>query len=150
MDEKEKILKKLRNMKKYVDFLRSHKSITREGLEEDYELRSAIERNFQLAIESAMDIGEIIISVENLEKPEDYRNIMLILGKNKILSKDFAEQFADAACFRKILVHGYEDLDLEKLYNYLQTKLEDFSKFAKFIAKYIEEKEKEKVKANQQ
>lgn len=143
MDEKEKILKKLRNMKKYVDFLRSHKSITREGLEEDYELRSAIERNFQLAIESAMDIGEIIISVENLEKPEDYRNILLILGKNKILPKDFAEQFSDAAGFRNILVHGYEDL--EKLYNYLQTKLEDFGKFAKFIAKHIEEKEKIKL-----
>ena len=32
------------------------------GLENNYELRSAVERNLQLAIESAIDIGEIIIS----------------------------------------------------------------------------------------
>jgi len=35
MDEKEKISKKLRSMKKYVDFLRSRRSITREELEEN-------------------------------------------------------------------------------------------------------------------
>ncbi len=60
MDTKEKISKKLRNMKKYLDFLRSHKSIAREELEENYELKSAIERNFHLALEAALDIGEVI------------------------------------------------------------------------------------------
>jgi uncharacterized protein YutE (UPF0331/DUF86 family) len=138
MDEKEKISRKLRNMKKYLDFLRSYKSITKEELEENYELESAIERNFHLAIESVLDIGEIIISAEDFEKPEDYRSIILILGKKGIIPKDFAEYFADIAGFRNILVHLYEDLDIEKLHNYLQNNLEDISEFAKYIANYIE------------
>ena len=62
MEKKEKIAIKIRSMKKYVDFLRSYQSVTEERLEENYELKSAIERNFHLAIESALDIGEIIIS----------------------------------------------------------------------------------------
>ena len=138
MDEKEKITRKLRNMKKYLDFLRSYKSISKEELEENYELESAIERNFQLAIEVVLDIGEIIISAEDFEKPEDYRSIILILGKKGIIPKDFAESFADIAGFRNILVHLYEDLDIEKLHNYLQNNLEDISEFTKYIANYIE------------
>ncbi len=65
MDLKEKISNNLRNMKKYVDYLKSHTSVTKKELEENYELKSSIERNFQLAIESALDIGEIIISAES-------------------------------------------------------------------------------------
>ncbi|WXG44646.1 MAG: hypothetical protein WED04_11535 [Promethearchaeati archaeon SRVP18_Atabeyarchaeia-1] len=49
MKDSEKILVKLRNMKKYVDFLKSFKDITKERLNADYTVRSAIERNFQLA-----------------------------------------------------------------------------------------------------
>jgi len=140
MDTREKISKKLRNMKKYLDFLRSHKSITREELEENYALKSAIERNFHLALEAALDIGEIIISAESFEKPEDYRSVILILGKRKIIPKDFAERFAGAAGFRNILVHAYEDLDLEKFYYYLRNNLEDINEFAKYVVNYIEKK----------
>ncbi|MEE8423347.1 MAG: DUF86 domain-containing protein [Thermodesulfobacteriota bacterium] len=138
MDEKEKISRKLRNMKKYVDFLRSHSSTTREELEENYELRSAIERNFHLAIESALDVGEIIISAEGFEKPEDYREVIVILGKHKAIPMDFALRFARAAGFRNILVHMYEEVDVGKLHDYLQNNLEDFNEFSKHVAKYLE------------
>ena len=49
-------------MKKYVDFLKSHKDSSVSMLRSNYMLRSAIERNFQLAIESALDVGEMIKS----------------------------------------------------------------------------------------
>lgn len=137
MDEKEKISLKLRSMKKYVDFLSSKRNVSKEELEENYELRSAIERNFQLAIESALDIGEIIISVEGFEKPEDYKSVILILGKHDILPKDFTEQFALAAGFRNILVHMYEEVDINILHDFLHNKLDDFDRFAKFMVKYI-------------
>jgi len=137
MDEKEKIPLKLRSMKKYVDFLSSKRNVSRETLEQNYELRSAIERNFQLAIESTLDIGEIIISVEGFEKPEDYKSVILILGKHDILPKDFAEEFALAAGFRNVLVHMYEEVDIDILHDFLHNKLDDFDTFAKFMVKYI-------------
>ncbi|MDI6902640.1 MAG: DUF86 domain-containing protein [Methanocellales archaeon] len=140
MDEKEKISLKLRSMKKYVNFLSSKRNVSREELEGNYELRSAIERNFQLAIESTLDIGEIIISVEGFEKPEDYKSVILILGKHDILPKDFAGEFALAAGFRNVLVHMYEEVDINILYNYLHNKLDDFDKFAKYMVEYIRSK----------
>lgn len=140
MDKIEKVSRKLRSMKKYVDFLREYKSTTEEELEKNDLLKSAIERNFQLAVESALDIGEVIISAEDFEKPEDYKEIILILGKHKVIPADFAERFAKAAGFRNILVHMYEEVDARKLHEYLQNNLEDFNKFAKFIARYLEKK----------
>lgn len=140
MDEKEKISRKLRFMKKYVDFLREYKSKSVEELEKDDLLKAAIERNFQLAIESALDIGEVIISERDFEKPEEYRDIMLILGKHKVLPMDFAERFSKSAGFRNILVHMYEEVNARKLHEYLQNNLEDFSEFSRSIAGYLEKK----------
>lgn len=137
MKESEKVLSKLRNMKKYVDFLKSFKDITKEKLNEDYMLRSAIERNFQLALESVLDIGEIIISMKELEKPEDYKEVIEILGKHDVLPRDFANKFAPAAGFRNILVHKYTEVDTDELYEHLRKDLNDFDFFAESIAKFI-------------
>ncbi len=138
MDEKEKISRKFRAMKKYVDFLREYRSTPKEELEKNDLLKAAIERNFQLVIESALDIGEVIISTRDFEKPEDYRDIILILGKQGVLPVDFANSFAKAAGFRNILVHMYEEVDAGKLQEYLRDNLEDFNEYAKCIAKYLE------------
>lgn len=138
MDIKEKIHRKLKLMEEYTKFLESYKTIDGEELEANYELRSAIERNFQVALEAVFDIGESIISHENLKKPESYREIIEILGDNGILSKEFANKFAPAAGFRNILVHMYADVDINELCEYLHNNLGDFDKFATYIAKYLE------------
>jgi uncharacterized protein YutE (UPF0331/DUF86 family) len=79
-------------------------------------LRSAIERNFHLAIESALDIGEIIISAEGFEKPEDYRSVILILERHKVIPTDFAERF-------------------------IENNLGDFDEFARYLARHLETEE---------
>ena len=80
MEMQETLARKLMAMKTCLDFLRTKKGTTVRDLEDDYELRSAIERNFQVGIEAALDIAEVIISAEGLEKPEDYRGAILTLA----------------------------------------------------------------------
>lgn len=133
----EKISRKLRFMKRYVDFLKSHRAISAEKLEENYELRSAIERNLELALESMLDIGEIIISEKGFEKPEDYKSVMLILGKEGILPKVFAEKLVPAVGVRNILVHMYTEVDVKKICEFLRGNLGDFDEFAKHVANYL-------------
>lgn len=136
MHDKDKILRKLNFMQRCVSYLRSVDADSIE-LENNYQLRSAVERNFQLAIESAIDIGEIIISRERFERPEIYRSVFLILGKNGIIPGEFAEGFAQAAGFRNVLVHIYEDIDMSILYMFLTERLDDFDEFAGYIAQYL-------------
>ena len=66
---REEIYSKLEELKKYVRFLRSYKSHRKEELRENYTLRGAVERYFQLALECTINIGEMIISKEGFRKP---------------------------------------------------------------------------------
>ncbi|OPY24858.1 MAG: hypothetical protein A4E27_01120 [Methanobacterium sp. PtaU1.Bin242] len=136
MKREEKIARKIKNMLGYVDFLKKHSTSEKELLE-DYLLKSAIERNLQLAIESALDIGEVIISSEDLEKPEDYRSIIIILGKEGIIPVQFAERFSEAAKLRNILVHMYTEIDPAMISQIMENNLDDFDKYAQYIARYI-------------
>jgi len=103
-------------------------------------IKIRVERYLQVAIECTLDIGEMIISAEGFEKPETYREVIEILGREKVLPEDFSIQFAPAAGFRNILVHAYSEVDVRKLYEFLQEKLEDFDTFAMHIARYLERK----------
>ncbi len=136
MRDDEKILRKLNFMQKCVKYLKSVDAGSNE-LDTNYELRSAVERNFQLAIECAIDIGEIIISKDGFERPEDYRSVFLTLGRKGIIPEDFAEDLSLAAGFRNALVHIYEDIDTGILYTFLTDRLEDFDEFASHIAQYL-------------
>ena len=136
MSAENKILRKLNFMQKYVRYLKSVDTDSN-NLDMNYELRSAVERNFQLAIESAIDIGEIIISEKGFERPEDYRSVFLILGRQGIIPMDFAEDFSIAAGFRNVLVHIYEEIDSSLLDVFLTKRLDDFDKFAKYIVIYV-------------
>jgi len=136
MSAENKILRKLNFMQKCVKYLKSIDTDSN-NLDMNYELRSAVERNFQLAIESAIDIGEIVISEKGFERPEDYRSVFLILGRQGIIPMDFAEDFSIAAGFRNVLVHIYEEVDSSLLYVFLTEKLDDFDKFAKYIVIYV-------------
>lgn len=137
MNIKEKVARKLKIMQGYVDFLRKYPADEDELLEDDL-LKSAIERNLQLAIESALDIGEVIISSENLEKPEDYRNIIITLGKEGIIPEEFAQRFSEAAKLRNILVHMYTKVDPAVISQILKYNLDDFDEYARYIASFLD------------
>ncbi|MGB9838924.1 type VII toxin-antitoxin system HepT family RNase toxin [Methanothermobacter sp.] len=119
--------------------LREHR-VTERELRDDYILRSAIERNLQLAIESALDIGEMVISMEDLEKPETYRDIIEILEKHGILPSDFAERFSEAAGLRNILVHMYTDVDPSIITEILNKRLHDFEFYSESILRFLGDK----------
>ncbi len=136
----QEIADKLYALEKYVRILKSYQNRSIEDIEKDITLRGAIERYLQVAIECALDIGEMIISAERFEKPETYREVIEILGREGVLPEEFAVRFAPAAGFRNILVHAYSEVDVRKLYEFLQERLEDFDTFAMHIAKYLERK----------
>lgn len=133
---KNKIFRKIKMIDKALDFLNSL-DLNEQRLENDYMLRSSVERNLHIALESMLDIGEMIISKENFEKPESYADVIKILGKEGILPEELAKRLENAARFRNVLVHLYNKIDTDLLYRNLKN-LRDLSEFAKHIAKHCE------------
>lgn len=140
MKTEQKIARKIKNMQGYVDFLRKQ-TANEKDLLNDYLLKSAIERNLQLAIECALDIGEVIISSENLEKPEDYQSIIIILANAGIIPEKFAMRFKEAAKLRNILVHMYTEVDPALISHILENNLDDFDEYALYIANFLQKKD---------
>ena len=132
------ILAKLEMLGDYVTLLKDYQKRNFEEVKKNPTLRGAIERYLSMALECTFDVGEMVISLEGLRKPESYREVIEILGERGILTKKFVEKFAPAGGFRNILIHGYAKIDVKRVYRFLQENLIDFENFAKQIARYLE------------
>ena len=106
---------------------------------EDPLIRDVPERNLQVAVEAMLDIGNHLISAYGWECPEEYQNVPKKLAKQGVLPEDFAQRLRKMAAFRNILVHEYLEIDDQLVYNILQTGLEDFELFARYIRDFIGE-----------
>ena len=128
-------LEKIREYLKVLLTLKKNCSLA--DLKRDKILRGALERYLQLAAEASIDIGEIIISELKLPAPVTNKEVFEVLGAQKIITPRLTENFSNLAKFRNVLVHDYVEVDLQKIYNYLQNDLSDFEKYIIAIAKFI-------------
>jgi uncharacterized protein YutE (UPF0331/DUF86 family) len=138
MTEQEKISQKLESLGEYLRYLKMCRKYSLEELKGDPIIRGAVERYLHLAAECVIDIAEIMIATRGLRKPEDYREAIDILGEAEIIPAAFAGYFSPIAGFRNILVHEYARIDLQEVYRHLVKDLDDFEKFAQFIARSVE------------
>ncbi|HCG98415.1 MAG TPA: hypothetical protein DE036_00970 [Actinobacteria bacterium] len=53
------------------------------------------------------------------------------------MPKEFAGQIRGIAGFRNILIHEYVEIDIEKVYEYLQKVPEQFDEFRSYIGKFL-------------
>jgi uncharacterized protein YutE (UPF0331/DUF86 family) len=109
---------------------------------DDFILQGALERYFQLAIECVIDIAHLMIADLKLKRPASYREAIDMLGQEGIIPDEFAYYFAPVTGFRNILIHGYSEIDMDEVYRHLQTDLDDFEKFSRYIVQYLEQSEK--------
>lgn len=143
MSSYQEIFIRLEKLKEYLKILKElKKKCSLNDFKRDKVLLGALERYLHLSAEAAIDIGEIIISEKELGAPLFNREIFEILGKEKIFSPALAKNLGNMAKFRNILVHDYVEIDLEKIYYYLQNDLTDFDKFIKSIAKFLKKEAK--------
>ncbi|VVB54163.1 Uncharacterised protein [uncultured archaeon] len=137
---KDEIVSKLELLSEYVENLRSYKKYSVEEIRNDFTIRGALERYLELSLECSIDIAEMIISYENLKRPDSYREVILTLGRAGIMPDDFAQKFSNAAGLRNVLVHMYAKIDIDEIYYNLTENLQDFNTFARLIAIYLEKK----------
>lgn len=140
MVDKKIILKHLDELEKCIKQLGKHKNCTARQLLSDFDLRWAIERGLQLAIQNVLDISSHILVETGTNGLDDYTSMIDQMGVKGIIPKDFAKKIRGMAGLRNVLVHDYVDIDTQKLHSYATAGLDDFKKFAKYIADYLADK----------
>jgi uncharacterized protein YutE (UPF0331/DUF86 family) len=95
------------------------------------------------ALEATMDIGSHILSRIPGARATSYKEIPLLLGKNKIIPVSFAEkELLQMAGYRNRMVHFYSEITEKELHKIIQDNLQDFEKFCGYINKLITNPEK--------
>jgi len=130
------IKKRLEKLEIYLAHLEEIGKTKKEEFLDDWKSQDIVIRNFQIAIESCIDIGSFIISRKGLAVPDTYVEVMEVLGKINVLPKNLTEEFKELVRFRNIIVHDYLYLDYEKIYKNLG-KIDRLKQFANHILKYF-------------
>ncbi len=95
------------------------------------------ERVLHLISEAMIDIGNHIVSRQQLGKPESYSQIFQLLGEHGVITVDLGKKLAAFAGLRNILVHDYIGLDRSQLYEDAQRNKGDILEFIKQIQQFV-------------
>jgi uncharacterized protein YutE (UPF0331/DUF86 family) len=92
-----------------------------------------VEHTLQIAIQAALDAASHIVSDLRLGEPRTSRELFDLLERDGWLPGALAAILRNMVGFRNILVHGYDDVDLEVVRNVLEAHLNDLLDFARLI-----------------
>jgi len=138
MVDKELLSRKLSCLRSYVDGLKSAEDIDWEKYQADLRAKTFVERYLHLAIEEVMDIANHLISFYKWREPTGYRDLFQILKEHGIISEKYMPTFQNMASFRNMLVHRYESIDDELVFNIFKKRLGDFELFGRLVVNWVE------------
>lgn len=118
--------------------LRELQTLTFDQFSQDAVYVSAAERQLQVAIQAAIDIGEHILAEINSVSPADYADVFLKLATVGVIPTKFSHKLAAMARFRNILVHPYLEADIARVHDYLQHNHGDFERYARYVTTFLE------------
>jgi len=136
--DRERVFARIQRVEELVGVLEGVRQGGKERLLADRHVQLETERALQVAIQACIDIGAQLVVERGLPVPNDYRGTFERLEKAGILDSRLARQLGNAAGLRNILVHGYIDVDLERLWSSL-TELDDLRAFCAAVGLLLED-----------
>lgn len=138
MVNKSVILKKISHIRHSLSRLNEKKNVTFECFKNNLDTQDVVIHNLQLAIQGCVDIGSHIISDEGWGVAGSLSEIFYILQDKGIIKKsDLIDRLISMIGFRNILVHEYEDVNIDIVFNILQNCLKDIEDYLLTIVDYF-------------
>lgn len=136
MLDKEMVELKLQELHRYLSQLKKHQGVTATELEKDLEKAWVVQHGLQLSIQVVLDIGSHILAAEGTTVQE-YEDVFLELARLEVIPEEYAHEIKGMAGFRNLLVHEYAKVDMNRVADILNNRLDDFSSFASYIINYL-------------
>jgi uncharacterized protein YutE (UPF0331/DUF86 family) len=140
MPNKQLVQNKINKIEGYIKELGPILKLEAHEIIGDYTKLRTLERDFQLIVDTVIDINTHFISTENMRAPENATETFQILGEAKILPAEFVEKFSPVAGMRNIVVHDYEKVDVEKMINDIKKDIGQFGEYALYVDNFIADK----------
>jgi len=134
--DRERILSKLDTLDKYLEKLNTVKPSSFEEYSSNLEKKMSCERLLHLLVETVMDACYMLVKELKLGLPAgDESAIQKLSG---IFSAAMIEKLKGMKRLRNILVHRYEEIIDERVFDILENNLDDFSEFKRETLKALE------------
>jgi uncharacterized protein YutE (UPF0331/DUF86 family) len=131
LNKKESIERCIKQVRLYYG-LPSHKPF-----HEDYLKQDAIGANLLRAAEQVIDLGNHVIKKKKLGLPKESKETFDILAKAGVIPPELAVHLKGMIGFRNILVHEYQELDIDLLVDVIEHHLDDLVVFTNYVMEYM-------------
>ena len=101
------------------------------AFERDYDRQDIIALNLQRACEQALDMANHVVAARKLGWPRTSAESFDLLERAGLVTAALAGQMKAMVGLRNVVVHQYQDLDLEIVTSVVQEHLDDLSDFAR-------------------
>ena len=137
MVDAELIQRRLERLETYQGILATLSRYSCEEFASDPERYGSAERFLQLCIELIDDLGNHVVSDENLGAVSKSTDVPSLLAEHGYLDATLADRWTSMIGFRNILVHEYMEIDRKLVHQYLTEGLADFESLRQVFARLI-------------
>ncbi len=104
-----------------------------ERIDTDVREQRFLEHTLQMAIQAALDVASHIASDHRLGEPRTNLELFEILARAGWIPLPLIDPLRRMVGFRNILVHGYDDVDLNVVKDVVQQRLGDLTEFVRVV-----------------
>jgi len=126
---------KLNTLEQVLGELKSLGQVTEKRLNDNWQMRRAVERDLQVLVEIVIDICQRFISLSGQAPATTGSEAIERCIQMGILSKP--DPYQKMVQFRNFIVHRYEKVDTGILVDMVNRRLADFEKFRQEVLTYV-------------
>ena len=120
---------KISAIRKYLNILERYKKYSRQEIEQDLDIRGAVERYLYLATQATIDLAEAVIAYRRYRKPTTMTDAFYILNEEGVIPNELTEKMVGMVGFRNVVAHDYDRINYDITYDILQNGLKDIEEF---------------------
>lgn len=135
------IHRKIKWIQEDIKHLEQFRSFTFEEVARDWVKWNALEWALAKIIGRAIDINQHLLMElddKNTPPPKDYTETFLLLKTLDILPEEFIAKIAKSAGFRNRIIHEYNDIDKNLVYQTVGEALEQYAQYCAYILKFLD------------
>ena len=126
---------KISSIKKHLKILSRYKKYSKDEIEDNLDIRGAVERYLYLAVQATIDLADAIISYKNYRKPTTMSESFHILEEEHIIPNQLKDNLVKMVGFRNVIAHDYEKVNYDIVYDVLHHRLSDIEEFISIAEK---------------
>jgi uncharacterized protein YutE (UPF0331/DUF86 family) len=135
MVDARRVRRLLQHIEDDLAFLGERAAGDRAALRADRERMAALKYVFVTALEACIDVAQHLCASEGWGPPSTNADALRVLARHRVISAELGDSLARAVGFRNVLVHGYAEVDDDRVIAQLD-RLAEIAEFVRAVARF--------------